>query len=131
MVESKFRDTCFQANLRNSQNTAKKYRLIWRGCVMIFELKSCLHVNFIPWLYIHGKKLWNFSKWRIFSNTVANFFPENMRFCKYQLILWPDLKNSFFSWYEKKLIYIFLSSIGSEHIWMFFFYREQVLRKRS
>ena len=40
---------------------------IWRGCVMIFELKPCLYVNSIPWLYIHGKKFLNFSKWRIFS----------------------------------------------------------------
>ena len=60
-------------------NTGNASRLIWRGCVIIFELKSCFYVNSIPWLFIHGKKFLNFE----FLVLIATFFPENMRFLKY------------------------------------------------
>ena len=61
------------------QNTANTSRLIWRGCVMIFELKSCLHVNSIPW-----KKVLDF-----FQNggffLIANFF---WKICIFANISW-------------------------------------------
>ena len=57
------------------QNMANTSSLIWKGCVIIFELKSCLYVNYIPWLYIYGKKI-NFLQNGGFF-LIANFLLAN------------------------------------------------------
>ena len=36
--------------------------------------------------------------WVVYSREYGSFFLAKQRFCKYQLILWPDLKNYFFIW---------------------------------
>ena len=55
-------------------NTVNTSSLIWRGCMIFFELKPCLYVNSIPWLYIQGNFFSNFSKWRIFPNRILADF---------------------------------------------------------
>ena len=58
-------------------------------------------ISLQKWLLRHNiytfpwKKVFNFSKWQIFSKSLL--FLSEQRFCKYQLILWPDLKNYFSS----------------------------------
>ena len=54
----------------------------------------------------------NFSKWRIFSNSLL--FPCKTCCCKYQLILWPDLKIFFFlcKLFRQRFKLLFGSSIG-------------------
>ena len=47
------------------------------------------------------KSLWFLQNGGFFP--IANFFLAKQRFWKYQLILWPDLKNSVFIWNEKKI----------------------------
>ena len=37
---------------------------------MVFEPETCLYVSSIPKPYIHEKKFMNFSKWRIFFNSL-------------------------------------------------------------
>ena len=89
-------------------NCTKKSSLIWRGGLLIFDLKSCLYVNFIPWYDICGKSFWIFQNGGLFLR--PNFLLANLLFFKYQLILLPDLKNSCSSWkpfrkgYKKMLI---------------------------
>ena len=41
---------------------------------MIFEPETCLYVNLIPKPKIYEKKFLNFSKWRIFSNSLLFFW---------------------------------------------------------
>ena len=45
---------------------------------------------------------------------IAYFFLAKQRFCKYQLILWRNLKNSFFIWkfFRKRCKLLFCSSSG-------------------
>ena len=42
------------------------------------------------------KSFWFFQNGRFFN--IAYFFLAKQRFCKYQLILWPDFKKKFFIW---------------------------------
>ena len=69
-----------------------------------------LFVCSIPKLYIHEKKsFWIFQNGGFFA--IANVFLANKRFCKYQLILWPDL--IFFKYLKIDVNRFFCSSSGS------------------
>ena len=43
---------------------------------MIFEPETCLYVSSIPKPSIHEKKFLNFSKWRIFPNSLLFFWKK-------------------------------------------------------
>ena len=44
--------------------------MTWRGCVTIFELETCLYASSVSKPYIREKKFLNFSKRRIFFNSL-------------------------------------------------------------
>ena len=82
------------------ENMANTSSPIWKGCVIFFELKSCLYVNSIPWLYTH-KKLLTFY-WQI--NVVANI----SWFC-HQIWKNPGLAESSLKSDEKRCKKIFVA----------------------
>ena len=61
---------------------------------MIFEPETCLYVSSIPKPQIHEKKFLNFSKWRIFSNTLL--FSGKTAFLKISADFVTGFQKSFF-----------------------------------
>ena len=104
------------------KNTANTSSLTWRGCMTIFEPKTGLYVSAIPKPYIHEKKFFYFSKWRIFSNSLLFFwqnsaFPNISWFCDRIWKIIFSSESSYANWWKKLfvaqvLLEIFAKSTG-------------------